>query len=177
MTSNDSTSSPSNSNNLKLLNEFRECITVLVLLVVARSRSTTLNIGHYDVLDHYEALYSAQRKPTLALNALATMFVRNEAVVAVGAVGPAPYDSVYRVITHALEVRGDLPEECEYSEKFLEARPTVPVSSAITPFTALTNSSKEFSSSPYYIRIEQPPTEVKDFKFKDDHHMWGHLLE
>ena len=177
MTSNDSTSSPSNSNNLKLLNEFRECITVLVLLVVARSRSTTLNIGHYDVMDHYEALYSAQRKPTLALNALATMFVRNEEVVAVGAVGPAPYDSVYRVITHALEVRGDLPEEWEYSEKFLEARPTVPVSSAITPFTALTNSSKEFSSSPYYIRIEQPPTEVKDFKFKDGHHTWGHLLE
>ena len=177
MMSNDSTSSPSNSNNLKLLNEFRECITVLVLLVVACSRSTTLNIGHYDVLDHYEALYSAQRKPTLALNVLATMFVRNEEVVAVGAVGPAPYDSVYHVITHALEVRGDLPEECEYSEKFLEACPTVPVSSAITPFTALTNSSKEFSSSPYYICIEQPPTEVKDFKFKDDHHTWGHLLK
>ena len=108
---NDATLGPSNSNNLKLLNEFRECITVLVLIIITCPYSTTLNIGHYNILDHYEALCLVQRKPTLALNALTTVFVRNEEVVAVRAVSPTPYNSIYHVITHALEIGGDLPEE------------------------------------------------------------------
>ena len=65
------------------LDEFREIITVLIIVVVAHSHSTTLQTRLYDLSDHYNALDSSQSSNTLALNALAIMLVQNAEVVTV----------------------------------------------------------------------------------------------
>jgi hypothetical protein len=160
------------------LDEFREIITVLIIVVVAHSHSTTLQTRPYDLSDHYDALDSSQSSNTLALNALAIMLVRNAEVVVVTASDHLGPNSTYRVMTHASEL-GHEPEQPEYEypgdfEQPLEvsnlhARPdagSLPPAQddPISTFTALTNPSKVFceTGSPGHVYIipDCPPPNV-----------------